>query len=192
MRWSACVLQPLEDEEVEETRATFHQKPQPFSSMGSATNLHSGGRGFESRWWTNFFEYQYFLQTRFLEFSFDNTVTLHSKHASKRDLSEIKCTSYGNLNMLIICFCSSFTVRWRHWCRGKTENACHYLWYIPVKTAFFPVIAIVWAFVFDTYRQVQIASYVCRQIQMHRWVRSTLTMIALHAIATIYRAILWL
>jgi len=32
---------------------------------------------------------------------FDNTVTLHSKPASKQDLSEIKCTSSGNSNMLI-------------------------------------------------------------------------------------------
>ena len=40
-----------------------------------------------------FFENQYFLYT--LKFSFDNTVTWHSKHASKRDLSEIKHTSPG-------------------------------------------------------------------------------------------------
>ena len=39
-----------------------------------------------------FFWISILLQTRFLEFSFDNTVTSHSKHASKRDLSEIKCT----------------------------------------------------------------------------------------------------
>ena len=44
---------------------------------------------------------QYFLHTRFLKSSFDNTVTWHSKHASKRDLSEIERTSSGNSNMLI-------------------------------------------------------------------------------------------
>jgi len=39
--------------------------------------------------------------TRFLKFSLDNTVTWHYKHESKRDLSEIECTSSGNSNMLI-------------------------------------------------------------------------------------------
>ena len=48
-----------------------------------------------------FFEYQYILQARFLEFSFDNTVTSHSKHVSKWELSKIKRTSSGNSNMLI-------------------------------------------------------------------------------------------
>ena len=48
-----------------------------------------------------FFENQYFLHTRFLKFSFDNTVTWHYKHASKRDLSEIERTSSGNSNILI-------------------------------------------------------------------------------------------
>ena len=65
-------------------------------------DLHSGGRGFENPGSEQiFFEHQYVLQTRFLEFSFDKTVTSHSKHASKRDLSEIKRTSSGNSNMLI-------------------------------------------------------------------------------------------
>jgi len=41
------------------------------------------------------------LHTRFLKFSFDNTVTWHYKHASKRDLSEIERTSSGNSNILI-------------------------------------------------------------------------------------------
>ena len=27
--------------------------------------------------------------------------------------------------LMEICFCSSFTARWRHWCRGKTGNSCH-------------------------------------------------------------------
>ena len=37
----------------------------------------------------------------FLKFSFDSTATWHSKHALKRDLGEIKCTSSGDSNMLI-------------------------------------------------------------------------------------------
>jgi len=66
MQWSACFLQPLEDEEMEKTRATFHRKPQPYSLMGSATDLHSGGHGFESSWRTDFFfKNQYFLHTNF-------------------------------------------------------------------------------------------------------------------------------
>ena len=41
----------------------FHRKPQPYGSIGSATDSHSGGRGFESSWWTDFFfEYQYFCK----------------------------------------------------------------------------------------------------------------------------------
>ena len=42
-----------------------------------------------------------FWHARFLKFSFDNTVTWHSKHASKWDLSEIERMSSGNSNMLI-------------------------------------------------------------------------------------------
>ena len=48
-----------------------------------------------------FFENQYFLHTHFLKSSFDNTVTWHSKHALKRDLSEIEHTSSGKSNLLI-------------------------------------------------------------------------------------------
>ena len=48
-----------------------------------------------------FFWLSILLQTRFLEFNFDDTVTSHSKHASKQDLSEIERTSSGNSNMLI-------------------------------------------------------------------------------------------
>jgi len=33
----------LKTEEVEKTRATFHRKPQPYGSMGRATDVHSGG-----------------------------------------------------------------------------------------------------------------------------------------------------
>ena len=32
--------------------AIFHQKAQPYSSMGRAADLHSGGSGFKSSWWT--------------------------------------------------------------------------------------------------------------------------------------------
>ena len=46
----------VEDEEVEKTRATFHQKPEPYGSIVRATDLHSGGRGFESSWLTFFFQ----------------------------------------------------------------------------------------------------------------------------------------
>ena len=102
LRWSDCVLQQAEDEEVEKTRATFHQKPQPYDSIGIATDLHSGGRGFESSWWTDFFfKNQYFCIQYFFKFSFDSSVTWHSKHTSKWDLSEIKCTSSGNSTMVI-------------------------------------------------------------------------------------------
>ena len=50
MRWPVGVLQRVKGDEVEKIRATFHRKPQPYSSMGRATDLHSGGRGFESSW----------------------------------------------------------------------------------------------------------------------------------------------
>ena len=43
-----------------------------------------------------FFKNQYFQRTGFLKFSLDITFTWHPKHASKRDLSKIKCTSFGN------------------------------------------------------------------------------------------------
>ena len=81
----------------EKTRATFHWKPQPYSSMDSATDLHSRGCGFELRFFLNI---NTFCKYVFLEFSFDNTVTSHSRHISKRDC-KIKCTSSRNLNMLI-------------------------------------------------------------------------------------------
>ena len=46
-------------------------------------------------------KYQCYLHTHFLKFNFDSTVTWHSKHTSKWDLSKIKRTSSGNSNMLI-------------------------------------------------------------------------------------------
>ena len=48
-----------------------------------------------------FFENQYFLHTCFFKSSFDGSVTWHSKHVSKRDLSEIKRTLSGNSIMVI-------------------------------------------------------------------------------------------
>ena len=49
----------------------------------------------------SFLDINTFCKHVFLEFSFDNTVTLHSKHALKWDSSEIKRMSSGNSNMLI-------------------------------------------------------------------------------------------
>ena len=95
--------------------------------MGRAPDLHSGGRGFESSWWTDFFRKSILLRTHFLNSAL---ITL---------LLGITSTHrYGNwaiLNTRLLgtricwllidsCFCSFITVRWRHWCRGKTVNSC--------------------------------------------------------------------
>ena len=154
MRWSACILQPLEDEEVEKTRATFHRKPQPYGSIGSATDLHSGGRGFESRWWTDFFfEYQYFCKHVFLEFYYSILLQLYSVQHWR---SAATCAAaYSILTTLLLripsthrsgtwaklnahnlgtricwlltdsCFGSFITAHWSQWCRGKTGNTRH-------------------------------------------------------------------
>jgi len=88
------------------------------------------GHGFESGWWTHFFssKNQYFcVQIFFLKFSIDNTVTWHYKHASKRDLSELKTWNLGTrIYWLLIdsCFGSFITSCWKHWCREKTVNSC--------------------------------------------------------------------
>ena len=84
------VLQRVEDKEVEKSWATFHRKPQLYSSTGNATDLHLGGRGFESNWWTDFFSKIILFGYTFLNLSFDNTVTWHSKHALKWDWLERK------------------------------------------------------------------------------------------------------
>ena len=91
-------MQQVEDEEVEKTRATFHQKPQLYGSMGRATDLHSGSNPAGEQ---IFFQKSVLFAYTFLKFSFDNTVTWHYKHTSKQDLSEIEHTSSGNWNMLI-------------------------------------------------------------------------------------------
>ena len=92
----------VEDEVVEKTRATFHRKPQPYSSTGRAADMHSGGRGFKSSWWTLFFsKISTFCMHVFLKSSFDSTFSWHFKHASKRDLSKIKCTPSENLTIVI-------------------------------------------------------------------------------------------
>ena len=57
--------------------------------------------GSNPSWCSFFYRKLYFLHTCFSNFSFHNTVTWHSKHTSTLDLSESKCTSSGNLNMLI-------------------------------------------------------------------------------------------
>ena len=98
-----------------------------YGSIVRATELHSGDCRFESRCWTDFFSSKIstFYIHVFLKFSFDNTVPWHSKHASKQDLSEIKCTSSGNWLLNDSCFHSFITARWRHWCREKkTVNSC--------------------------------------------------------------------
>ena len=69
--------------------------------MGRAADLYSGSRGFDPGDEHCFLiKNQYLLHARFLKSSFDSTVTWHSKHASKRDLSEIKCTLSGNSTMV--------------------------------------------------------------------------------------------
>jgi len=131
MRWSDCVLPQVEDKEVEKTQAAFYWKPQPYGSMGSAPyciqevvgSIPAGEQAFSF-----FRKSKLFAYTFFLKFSFDTSVTWHSKHALKQNLSEIKCTLSGNSNMLIVltdsCFCLFFTARWRHWCREKIVNSC--------------------------------------------------------------------
>ena len=80
------------------------QKHSMDSSMGSVNDLHSGLE-LKSSWWTNIF------------FSCDTTVIWHSKHTSKRVLSKIKCTSSGNLTMLIAIWQLLLFIHysaWRH------------------------------------------------------------------------------
>ena len=96
------------------------------SSKGRAADLHSGGRGFESSWWTVFFFECHTFCIHFLKFSFHTTVTWHSKHASEQDLSKIECTSSGNSTMVIAngyLLHLFFTACWRHWCGETTGNS---------------------------------------------------------------------
>jgi len=59
------------------------------------------------------------LHTRCLKFSFDNTVTWHSKHASKRNLKKkLNARHLGTwICWLLIdsCFHSFITACWKHW-----------------------------------------------------------------------------
>ena len=141
------------------------------SSMGRAADLHSGGSGFESSWWIVFFFLNVILFAyTFLKFNFHTTVTWHSKHAPKQDLSKIKFTSSGNSTMVIAngyLLHLFFTACWRHWCGEKTGNSCgaflskpraqqwvqsqlktnFFLFLDLLKHVFSSVITIVWAFV---------------------------------------------
>ena len=85
-----------------------------------------------SSWCTIFFS-KILFETRFF-WQFEIHVTWQSKHASRRDLGEIKCTSSGNLIMFTVnwylFFVLLFTVHWRQWGRHYREQ----LLYIPVKT----------------------------------------------------------
>ena len=102
----------LKEKKWKKTQATFHWKPQPYSSTGRAADLHPGGYGFESSWWAFFFKNQYLLHTRFLKFS---TVIWHSKHASKWDLrAKLNAHHLGTWLwwlLMDICFHSFFTAR---------------------------------------------------------------------------------
>ena len=168
MRWSDCILQRVQDEEVEKTSIKNHshvaQWVEQLTCIQEVTGSNPAGEQIF------FFENQYFLHTRFLKFSFDNTVTWHSKHASKQYLSEIKCTSSGNLTMEIAKWQLLSFVHYsalKALCREKTVNSCctflskpprqtmvnHLscgfnptLFFHFLEARFFPVITIVWTF----------------------------------------------
>ena len=102
-------------------------KTTAICSMGWANNLHSGGHRFEFSWWTDFFfENQYFLHTRLffnlalITLLLGIPITHRNRRLNTRYLGTQIC-------WLLIdgYFCSFITARWRHWCRGKTENSCH-------------------------------------------------------------------
>ena len=113
-------------------------KPQPYSSMGRAADLHSGGRRFESSWWTDFFwkintfAYTFFLNSALITLLLGITSTHRNGTWAKLNARHLGT----RICWLLIdsCFGSFITARWRLWCRGKTGNSCHFLWYIPVKT----------------------------------------------------------
>ena len=76
------ILQQVEDREVEKTQATFHQKTiaqiaqwvEKLTSIQEVVGMNPAGEQI-------FFRKYYILHTLFLKFSFDTTVTWHSKHA---------------------------------------------------------------------------------------------------------------
>ena len=203
MWWSTCILQWVEHEEVEKTRAKFHRKPQPNDSISRATDFHSGGHRFESSWWTLFLNINTFCTHIFLKFSFDNTITWHSKqHISKRDLSEIEHTLSRNSNMLIANWYLLLFIDYRHWCSEKTVNSCCIFlskpciqqWLTTSAVGSIPPKA---KLLFQFLKHIFSSDHNClsfcsagadcilciQAILMHRWVRSTLTMIVLNAVS---------
>jgi len=128
MRWSACVLQQVEEYLSDiplKTTACISQWAEQLTCIHEVAGSNLASEQFFV------FENHTFCIQVFLKFSFDSTVTWHSKphskHTWKQDLSEIKCSSSGNSNnwlLIDICFSLFFTVHWRHWCRQKTGNSC--------------------------------------------------------------------
>jgi len=103
-----------------------------YSPVNRAADLHSGGRGFKSSWWTVFFfKDQYFLHTCFLKSSFDSTVTWHIKNGiwAKSNTSHLRTRICWLLNDS--CFGRSLQ---QHVEGTGVGNSCHFLWCIPVKT----------------------------------------------------------
>jgi len=130
MWWSTCVLQRLEDKEVEKTRATFHRKPQPYSPMGRAADLHSGGHGFEFSWCTLFFLkintfWIHFFKSPALIALLLGTPSMHqNKTWAKLNACHLE-TRLWLMGYLRSFFTASFfTACWRHRCREKTKYSC--------------------------------------------------------------------
>jgi len=87
MRWPACVLQWVEGDEVEKlkqhsikNRSHIAQWVEQLTCIHQVVGLNPAGEHF-------FSEHQYFLHTHFLKFSFDSTVTWHSKHGTSAKLN---------------------------------------------------------------------------------------------------------
>ena len=127
MRWSDCVLQQVEDEELEKTRATFHQKPQPYGSMVRATDLRSWvqiqllTRFFFSK--INTFCIQVFKSPALIALLLGISSTHRNRTWAKLNARHLGTQLWCLL--MDICFCSFFTVRWKHRCREKTKNSCN-------------------------------------------------------------------
>jgi len=125
MRWSGCVLQQVEDEEVEKTRATFHRKPQPCGSMGRATEevagLNPAGEQiFFSK--INTFAYTFFLISALMTLLLGITSTHRNRTWAKLNAHLLGTRICW---LLIDSYFGSFiAARWRHWCRGRTVNSC--------------------------------------------------------------------
>jgi len=121
MWWLHCVLQWVEDEEVEKTRATFHWTPQPYSSMGRA--VHSGGRRLKFSRWTLFWKSILFVYTLIVLL-----LGITSTHGTWVKLNALHLGTRLWWLLMDICFRSTaFTARWAHWrhrYREKTKNSC--------------------------------------------------------------------